>query len=173
MSDETGLTHLDEQGAARMVDVGQKPDTQREAVAECFVPLKPATVEALRAATLAKGDALQVARIAGIMGMKRTPDLIPLCHPIAITGTNVDLDLRDDGARIEASARFHGKTGVEMEAMTGAVVTALTLIDMVKGIERGVEIQRVRLLSKTGGKSGDWTAEEGFVSPPRSPEASR
>ncbi|HZU17047.1 MAG TPA: cyclic pyranopterin monophosphate synthase MoaC [Candidatus Dormibacteraeota bacterium] len=155
------LTHLDERGAARMVDVGGKPETQREARAECFVRLAPATVRALREATLAKGDALAVARIAGIMAAKRTPDLIPLCHPLPITGVEVDLELGEEGVRIVAAARVAGRTGVEMEALTAAAVAGLALIDMVKGIERGVTMERLRLLEKRGGRSGHWRREEG------------
>jgi cyclic pyranopterin phosphate synthase len=158
---EVELTHLDERGAARMVDVGGKPETQREARAECFVRLAPATVRALREATLAKGDALAVARIAGIMAAKRTPDLIPLCHPLPITGVEVDLELGEEGVRIVAAARVAGRTGVEMEALTAAAVAGLALIDMVKGIERGVTMERLRLLEKRGGRSGHWRREEG------------
>jgi cyclic pyranopterin monophosphate synthase len=156
---KTRLTHVDETGAARMVDVGDKRDTRRVATAECFVRMAPATVAALREATLAKGDALGVARVAGILAAKRTPELIPLCHPLPITSVEVDFDVRDDGVRIETAARVTGQTGVEMEALTAAAVAGLTLIDMVKGVERGVFIERVRLLSKSGGKSGDWRRE--------------
>ncbi|HXM54784.1 MAG TPA: cyclic pyranopterin monophosphate synthase MoaC [Candidatus Dormibacteraeota bacterium] len=150
------LTHLDESGAARMVDVGAKPETRREATAECFVRMAPATVTALREATLAKGDALGVARVAGIMAAKRTPDLIPLCHPLPLSSVEVDLEVGDDGVRIEATARVTGHTGVEMEALTAAAVAGLTLIDMVKALEKGVGLERVRLLSKRGGRSGEW-----------------
>lgn len=157
---EPKLTHLDERGAARMVDVGDKAITRREAIAECFVRLAPATLAAVRDATLAKGDALQVARVAGIMAAKRTPDLIPLCHPLPITRVDVGFDLQADGVRIEASAEVTGKTGVEMEALTAAAVAGLTLIDMVKSMERGVTIERVRLVLKRGGRSGEWRREE-------------
>lgn len=156
---KTRLTHVDETGAARMVDVGDKRDTRRVATAECFVRMAPATVAALREATLAKGDALGVARVAGILAAKRTPELIPLCHPLPITSVEVDFDVRDEGVRIETTARVTGQTGVEMEALTAAAVAGLTLIDMVKGVERGVFIERVRLLSKSGGRSGDWRRE--------------
>lgn len=156
---KTRLTHVDETGAARMVDVGDKRETRRVATAECFVRMAPATVAALREATLAKGDALGVARVAGILAAKRTPELIPLCHPLPITAVEVEFDVRDDGVRIETAARVTGQTGVEMEALTAAAVAGLTLIDMVKGVERGVFIERVRLLSKSGGKSGDWRRE--------------
>ena len=150
------LTHVDETGAARMVEVGGKADTRREATAECFVRMGPETVRAVREAALAKGDALGVARVAGIMAAKRTHELIPLCHPLPITGVEVDFDLLDDGVRVQATARVTGPTGVEMEALTAAAVAGLTLIDMVKALERGVSIERVRLLAKSGGRSGDW-----------------
>jgi cyclic pyranopterin phosphate synthase len=156
MDEHRQLTHLDESGAARMVDVGAKPETRREATAECMVIMAPETVRAVRDATLAKGDALGVARVAAIMAAKRTSDLIPLCHPLPITGVDVSFDLASDAVRIEVSVRVTGKTGVEMEALTGAAVSGLTLIDMVKGLQRDVSIGYVRLLSKTGGKSGDY-----------------
>lgn len=156
---KTRLTHVDETGAARMVDVGDKRETRRMATAECFVRMEAATVAALREATLAKGDALGVARVAGILAAKRTPELIPLCHPLPITSIEVEFEVRDDGVRIETAARVTGQTGVEMEALTAAAVAGLTLIDMVKGVERGAFIERVRLLSKSGGKSGDWRRE--------------
>lgn len=150
------LTHVDETGAARMVDVGEKGTTRREATAECLVRMAPATVAAVRDASLAKGDALQVARVAAIMAAKRTPELIPLCHPLPITAVDVDFDLREDGVRVEVTARVTGQTGVEMEALTGAAVAGLTLIDMVKAVEKGVAIEGVRLLRKSGGRSGTW-----------------
>jgi cyclic pyranopterin monophosphate synthase len=153
------LTHLDETGAARMVDVGAKPETQREATAECFVRMAPATVRAVRESELAKGDALGVARVAGIMGAKRTPDLIPLCHPLPLTSVEVSFDVGDEGVRVEATARVTGHTGVEMEALTAAAVAGLTLIDMVKALEKGVHLERVRLLRKSGGRSGEWRRE--------------
>ncbi|HLH68244.1 MAG TPA: cyclic pyranopterin monophosphate synthase MoaC [Candidatus Dormibacteraeota bacterium] len=155
------LTHLDERGAARMVDVGGKPETEREARAECFVRLAPATLRALRDAALAKGDALAVARIAGIMAAKRTSDLIPLCHPLPITGIDVDFELGEEGVRVVAAVRVAGRTGVEMEALTAAAVAGLTLIDMVKSVERGVTVERLRLLEKRGGRSGHWRREDG------------
>ncbi|MBO0688674.1 MAG: cyclic pyranopterin monophosphate synthase MoaC [Candidatus Dormibacteraeota bacterium] len=150
------LTHVDETGAARMVDVGEKGTTRREATAECLVRMAPATVAAVRDASLAKGDALQVARVAAIMAAKRTPELIPLCHPLPITAVDVDFDLREDGVRVEVTARVTGQTGVEMEALTGAAAAGLTLIDMVKAVEKGVAIEGVRLLRKSGGRSGTW-----------------
>jgi cyclic pyranopterin phosphate synthase len=150
------LSHLDETGAAHMVDVGAKAETRREASAECFVRMAPETVRAVREATLAKGDALGVARVAGIMAAKRTPELIPLCHPLPVTGIDVEFDVQDDGVRVETTARVMARTGVEMEALTAAAVAGLTLIDMVKSVEKGVTIERVRLLAKSGGQSGDW-----------------
>lgn len=149
------LTHLDDKGAARMVDVADKLATVREATAECIVRMEPATVEAVRAGT-AKGDALQVARVAGIMAAKRTPDLIPLAHPLPITSVTVDFEYVDGGVRVVAKARVVGQTGVEMEALTAAAVAGLTLIDMTKGVERGVYLETVRLLEKSGGRSGTW-----------------
>jgi len=139
-----------------MVDVGDKPETRRTAVAECFVRMTPETVSALRDATLTKGDALGVARVAGILAAKRTPDLIPLCHPLPITSVEVEFEVGDSGVRIEATARVTGQTGVEMEALTAAAVAGLTVIDMVKSLEKGVSLESVRLLSKGGGKSGEW-----------------
>jgi len=142
-----------------MVEVGHKAETRREATAECFVRMEPDTVRALRDATLAKGDALGVARVAGILAAKRTPELIPLCHPLPITSIAVEFEVGDAGVRIEATVRVTGKTGVEMEALTAAAVAGLTLIDMVKGVERGVFLDSVQLLSKSGGKSGEWRRE--------------
>ena len=150
------LTHLDESGAARMVDVGDKAATRREAVAECLVRMAPATLAAVREARLAKGDALGVARVAGILAAKRTPELIPLCHPLPITSVDVDFELLEAGVRVRATARVTGPTGVEMEALTAAAVAGLALIDMVKGVEKGVSLESVRLLSKSGGRSGGW-----------------
>jgi cyclic pyranopterin phosphate synthase len=141
-----------------MVDVGGKPATVREAVAECLVRMSPETVRALREATLAKGDAIAVARVAGIMAAKRTSDLIPLCHPLPITSVQLDFEVLAEGVRVESRARVTGQTGVEMEALTAAAVAGLTLIDMVKGLEKGVYLENVRLLAKSGGKSGDWTS---------------
>jgi len=156
MAPRKRLTHVDEAGAARMVDVGGKAETRRTAIAECFVRMAPDTVMAIREATLAKGDALAVARVAGILAAKRTPELIPLCHPLPITSVAVEFEVGEAGVRVEATARVTGQTGVEMEALTAAAVAGLTLIDMVKGVEKGVSLESVRLLSKTGGKSGEW-----------------
>jgi cyclic pyranopterin monophosphate synthase len=138
-----------------MVDVAAKASTAREALAECIVRMAPATVDAVRAGT-AKGDALAVARVAGIMAAKRTPDLIPLCHPLPLTSVEVEFELGAEAVRILARARVTGQTGVEMEALTAAAVAGLTLIDMTKGIERGVYLERIRLLEKSGGRSGTW-----------------
>jgi cyclic pyranopterin phosphate synthase len=149
------LTHLDDKGAARMVDVADKAATAREAIAECTVRMAPETVAAVRAGT-AKGDALQVARVAGIMAAKRTPDLIPLCHPLPISSVTVDFDFVEGGVRVTTRVRVTAQTGVEMEALTAASVAGLTLIDMVKAVEKGVYIENVRLLEKSGGRSGTW-----------------
>jgi len=149
------LTHLDKRGAARMVDIADKPATVREALAECIVSMAPGTLRAVRNGT-AKGDAVQVARVAGIMAAKRTADLIPLCHPLPLTSVTLDFDFIRGAVRILARARVVGQTGVEMEALTAAAVAGLTLIDMTKGIERGVSIEAVRLLEKSGGRSGAW-----------------
>ena len=155
----TGLTHLDEQGNARMVDVGDKPATERVAVARADVALSSATLALVREGRAAKGDVLAVARVAGIMAAKKTPELIPLCHPIMLSSVEVDFDLTDDSISISATARTTGPTGVEMEAMTAASVAALTIYDMVKGVERGVSISSLRLVHKSGGKSGTWERE--------------
>jgi cyclic pyranopterin phosphate synthase len=150
------LTHLDDKGAARMVDVADKPSTVREAVAECLVRMEPNTARSVREGTGSKGDALQVARVAGIMAAKRTPELIPLAHPLPITSVTVDFEFVEGGVRVLAKARVVGQTGVEMEALTAAAVAGLTLIDMTKGVERGVYLKTVRLLEKSGGRSGTW-----------------
>lgn len=149
--------HLNPDGDVHMVDVGDKDVTQRVAVAECTVTMLDSTTAALFGGELPKGDALASVRLAGIMGAKRTADLIPLCHPIALSGVEVRVERTASGARIEATVRTSGRTGVEMEAMTAVSVAALTLYDMVKGVERGVEIGPIRLLAKSGGRSGEWT----------------
>lgn len=150
------LTHLDQRGQAHMVDVGHKPPTQRQAKARARLRVSPATLELLSAGSLPKGDALAVARIAGIQAAKRTPELIPLCHPLPLSAVAVDLSLEADGVLIEATAKTTANTGVEMEAMTAAAVAALALYDMIKGVERGAAIEGVWLLEKSGGKSGVW-----------------
>ncbi|MFF2074596.1 cyclic pyranopterin monophosphate synthase MoaC [Kitasatospora sp. NPDC058162] len=143
-----------------MVDVSEKATTARTAVAAGRVTVSPKVVELLRGEGVPKGDALAVARIAGIMGAKRTPDLIPLCHPIAVSGVKVDLTVADDAVEITATVRTADRTGVEMEALTSVTVAALTVIDMVKAVDKAAAIESVRVLSKTGGKSGDWFAPE-------------
>src|ERR1700728_709480 len=151
-----GLTHVDAAGHARMVDVSGKPVNARMARASGRVLLSAAAVAALRAGEVPKGDALAVARIAGIQGAKRTPDLIPLCHPIGLHAVTVDLAVTDDGVRIEATARTADRTGVEMEALTAVSVAALALIDMIKAIDPAAVISDVRVEEKTGGKTGTW-----------------
>lgn len=154
------LTHLNARGEARMVDVGAKADTQREAVAGAIVRMLPATLARIVDGTMPKGDVLATARIAGIMAAKRTPDLVPLCHPLMLNAVEVEIVPlgSGDGLAITATCRVSGKTGVEMEALTGASVAALTVYDMCKAVEKGMVIEQVRLLEKTGGKSGDWHA---------------
>ena len=150
------LTHLDDAGRARMVDVSAKDITVRTATASGRVLLSPQAVAALRDGTVPKGDALAVARIAGIAGAKRTPDLIPLCHPLAVHAVGVDLTVTDDGVAITASVRTADRTGVEMEALTSVSVAALTLVDMIKAVDRGAVITDIRLEAKDGGNSGAW-----------------
>jgi cyclic pyranopterin phosphate synthase len=152
----TEFSHLDESGAARMVDVSAKEVSARTATASGFVRLSADCVAALRAGNVPKGDALAVARIAGIQAAKRTPDLVPLCHPIAIHGVTVDLAVRDAGVSIEAQVRTADRTGVEMEALTCVSVAALALIDMVKAVDPAAVITDVRVEEKTGGKTGHW-----------------
>jgi cyclic pyranopterin phosphate synthase len=144
---------------ARMVDVTAKDVTQRTAVAACRVIMSPGTRDLVARRELKKGDALEVARVAGIMGAKRTPDLIPLCHPIGIGAVEVALEVVDEGIEITATVKTAERTGVEMEALTAATVAALTIYDMVKGTERGVSITDVRLLTKSGGRSGQWSRD--------------
>jgi len=151
------FTHLDSSGAARMVDVTGKQITERSATARAVVTVNPEVVDLLRGAGVPKGDALAVARIAAIAGTKRTPDLIPLCHPIAVHGVDVHIEVMDSGVEITVTVRTADRTGVEMEALTGASVGALAIIDMVKGVDRMAAIDRVELLEKTGGRSGAWT----------------
>ncbi len=153
------MNHLDDQGNVHMVDVGAKATTQRVAVAEALVIMAVATADKLFGGDLPKGDALATVRIAAIQATKQTPALIPLCHPISLNRVEVTIDRTTQGARIEVLCGVDARTGVEMEAMTGASVAALTLYDMIKGIDRGASIQSVRLLSKSGGKSGEWTRD--------------
>lgn len=151
------LGHLDDRGDARMIDVGGKDVTRRRAVAEAIVTLSDDTRAALFERTLPKGDAAAVARVAAIQSAKRTAELIPLCHPLPLSGVDVDVDEIPAGARVVATVRTEARTGVEMEAMTAAAVGALTVYDMVKGLDRGAEIGPIRLLEKSGGASGDWS----------------
>ena len=153
------LTHLDETGAARMVDVGHKVPTVRSATASGFIEMQPATLQAVRDGSGPKGDVLAAARIAGIMAAKKTGELIPLCHPLALDTVSVDFAFEEDGIAVRARAALSGKTGVEMEALTAVSVALLTIYDMAKALEKGMIISEIRLLSKTGGKSGDWHAE--------------
>ncbi len=155
---ESGLTHVDASGAARMVDVSAKDVTARSATAQGRVMVSPEVVSLLRGEGVPKGDALAVARIAGIMGAKRTPDLVPLCHPLAISGVTVDLTVADDAVEITATVRTTDRTGVEMEALTSVSTAALTVIDMVKAVDKHAVISDVRVTAKSGGRSGDWTA---------------
>ena len=153
------LSHLDAKGAARMVDVSDKADAVREALAEAFVEMLPATLALIQAGGMPKGDVLAVARTAGIMGAKQTSTLIPMCHPLPITGVTLDLQPAGDSRlRITATVKTTGKTGVEMEALTAASIAALTVYDMCKAVDKGMRIEGLRLLEKRGGKSGDWRA---------------
>lgn len=152
------LTHLTEDGAVHMVDVGSKDATERRATAEAVVSMSQALADRLLAGELPKGDALATVRLAGIMAAKRTSELIPLAHPIALSSVTVDIERHPDGIRIETDCRVTERTGVEMEALTAAAVAALALYDMVKSVERGVVIGPIRLLTKSGGGSGDWQA---------------
>jgi cyclic pyranopterin monophosphate synthase len=155
-----GLTHVDATGAARMVDVSEKAVTARTATASGRVLVSPEVVALLRGEGVPKGDALAVARIAGIMGAKRTPDLVPLCHPIAIHGVEVDLQVTDDAVLVSATVRTADRTGVEMEALTCVAVAGLALVDMVKAVDRAATITDVRVETKSGGRSGDWRRTE-------------
>lgn len=153
------LTHLTPDGSAHMVDVGAKPATLREATATGRIATTAEAATAIRQATLKKGDALAVARIAGIMAAKKTSDIIPLCHPIPLTSVTIDLTPDDTGVTATATARTTDRTGVEMEALTAVTTALLTVYDMAKAIDRGMTIEGIRLLAKSGGKSGDWVAE--------------
>ena len=152
----TGLTHLDESGAARMVDVSDKSVTSRTATASGRVLVSADVVALLRGEGMPKGDALGVARLAGIMAAKRTANLIPLCHPLAISGVTVDLEVSDDSVDITATVKTTDRTGVEMEALTAVAVAGLTVIDMVKAVDKGSVLSDVRIETKSGGKSGEW-----------------
>jgi indole-3-glycerol phosphate synthase len=161
LREPSGFTHLDAEGRARMVDISDKGETDRIAVAGARVVMRPQTLERIRAGDVAKGDVLAVARLAGIMAAKRTPELIPLCHPLALTSVNVDLECVPDRSAVEitATCKLRGRTGVEMEALTAVSVAALTVYDMCKAVDRGMVVTDVRLLRKSGGKSGSWEAE--------------
>jgi len=152
------LTHLDEAGRARMVDVSDKASTAREAVAEGFLRMSPATLALAMSGEGRKGDVRAVAEIAGVMAAKKTADLIPMCHPLALSKVEVRVEAADGGLAVTARVKTTGPTGVEMEAMTAVSVACLTLYDMLKAAEKGMVIEAVRLVSKTGGKSGDWRA---------------
>lgn len=155
------LTHLDSAGTARMVDVGGKPETQRVAIAEGAISMRAETLEAIRAGNAPKGDVLGPARIAGILAAKKTGDLIPLCHPLALDALNIDFAFGDQRIVCTATASLTGRTGVEMEALTAVTVALLTVYDMAKALDKGMVIQSVRLIEKRGGKSGLWRAAEG------------
>ena len=156
------LTHIDDEGRARMVDVGDKPITDREATAKGHVTIQPETLRLIKEGLMKKGDVLTIAQLAGIMGAKRTSELIPLCHPLPLNQVSVDFELDESNSRIEitASARTSSKTGVEMEALTAVSVAALTVYDMCKAVDRGIRIENIRLVRKRGGQSGDITLEE-------------
>ena len=153
------LTHVDDTGAARMVDVSAKPVTARTAAATGRVLVSPQVVALLRGEGVPKGDALAVARLAGIMGAKATPTLIPLCHPLSLSAVAVDLAVADDAVEIRATVSTTDRTGVEMEALTAVSVAALTVIDMVKAVDKAAEITNVRVVAKSGGRSGDWSRD--------------
>ena len=158
---EHRLTHVDESGRVQMVDVGWKPDTERVAVAKGEVQMRPETLRLIAEGGVPKGDVLAVAQVAGIMAAKRTPDLIPLCHPLQLTQVDVEFEIDEPGSRIEitATVRSRGKTGVEMEALTAVSVAGLTIYDMAKAVEKTMRVESVRLVYKTGGKSGEWNRE--------------
>jgi len=156
----TNLTHLDESGAAKMVDVSDKPLTHRTAIAEARVVMKPETLASIKMGDVKKGDVLGTARVAGIMAAKRTHELIPMCHPLLLTKVAVDFEYVLDGVLIRALVKTQGQTGVEMEALTAVSVAALTIYDMAKALEKTMRIENIRLLYKSGGKSGDFNVDE-------------
>ena len=155
-ADNDKLSHIDENGKAQMVDVGNKEDTKRSATASGKVFMSVETIEALKKQELQKGDVLGVARVAGIQAAKKTSDLIPLCHPLAVNFASVDFRIQESHVEIEATVKTSGKTGVEMEALTACSVTALTIYDMCKAMDKSITIDEIKLLEKTGGKSGNW-----------------
>ena len=160
MTSKGQLTHFDDSGRARMVDVGDKAVTQRRAVAAGQVEMRPETAELIRTGGAAKGDVLGVAQVAGIMAAKRTHELVPMCHPLLLTKIELVLELEEAAVNIRATVQTNGQTGVEMEALTAVSVAALTVYDMVKAVDRGMTITDIRLIEKAGGKSGEWTREE-------------
>ena len=165
------LTHFDDRGHSRMVDVGDKPETRRTATASAVVRMAPATLALIRDKGLAKGDVLEVARLAGIMGAKKTADLIPLCHPLPLTSVTIDFSFpAGDALRVEATAAVFARTGVEMEALTAVTVAALTVYDMCKAVDRGMTIEAVRLEAKSGGRSGDYRRSAAGGTDDRSPD---
>ena len=153
------LSHVDASGTAQMVDVGDKDVTKRRAVASGLITTRPEVIDLIAEAGLPKGDAMPVARIAAVMGAKRTSDLIPLCHPLPMTGIDVEFELRDDAVAITAAVKTVSKTGVEMEALTAVTTAALTVFDMIKAVDNQAVISDIKVVEKTGGKSGDWTRE--------------
>jgi cyclic pyranopterin phosphate synthase len=157
------LTHVDESGRVQMVNVGEKPDTERVAVAKGEVRMRPETLRLIAEGSMPKGNVLTTAQIAGIMAAKHTPDLIPLCHPLQLTKVDVDFEVDEEQAYIEitATVRCRGKTGVEMEALTAVSIAALTVYDMAKAVEKSMRIGNIRLVEKSGGKSGEWRLENG------------
>jgi cyclic pyranopterin phosphate synthase len=166
-ADTTKLTHLDDSGAANMVDVSGKAVTTREATARGHVRMKPETLEMIRSGNARKGDVLGTARIAGIMAAKRTHELVPLCHPLALSRVSVDIEPDDalPGLRVSATVRLAGQTGVEMEALTAASIACLTIYDMAKAVDRGMVIGDIRVTAKSGGKSGDWVLDGDDLEP--------
>ena len=153
------FTHFDRTGQAHMVDVGEKPVTRRQAIAEGRIWMQPTTAERIQAGDHRKGDVLGIARIAGIMAAKRTGDLVPLCHPIALTRVAIEFQVETDAIHVQATCEVNGQTGVEMEALTAVSVALLTIYDMCKAVDRGMRLDGIRLLEKHGGRSGSWTAE--------------
>ena len=157
--DREALTHFDRAGRARMVDVGEKPETERVAVASGRVRMAGATVDLIRTGRAAKGDVLAVAQVAAVMGAKKTADLIPMCHPLMLTRIDVSFELQQDEVRVEATVATRGRTGVEMEALTAVATAALTIYDMLKAVDRGMTIEAIQLQSKVGGRSGAWNRD--------------
>ena len=153
------MTHFDRAGRARMVDVGEKPETERVAVASGRVRMAAETIELIRAGRAAKGDVLAVAQVAAVMGAKKTPDLIPMCHPLMLTRIDVVFELGQEEVRVEATVATRGRTGVEMEALTAVATASLTIYDMLKAVDRGMAIEEIRLESKQGGRSGRWSRD--------------